>query len=273
MHQPAFRLVQGAFPPLVPSQTLPASRRMPALPSCGDAELAIAPFGPVRPLRPWLVVNPGEARLRLGLHGCNRPAQTISPALRAFLARQIFCASRSSTLLRPLRDAARPYPRPRITDKAAMGATLQPERRFIMANIGTFTAEKDSFTGTVRTLTLNVKVKFVPNDKGESENAPDYRIRRRQLRNRRSVEESQQGGAALPVGTLDDPSFPATIYARLIEGEDGTHNLIWSRSKRRLTPPSAPRPLRRGAVSDRGIDAQGFGIAPCPACPRPALHW
>ena len=31
--------------------------------------------------------------------------------------------------------------------------------------------------------------------------------------------------------TLDDPSFPATIYARLVEGEDGVHNLIWSRSK------------------------------------------
>jgi len=31
--------------------------------------------------------------------------------------------------------------------------------------------------------------------------------------------------------TLDDPSFPATVYARLIEGESGTHDLIWSRSK------------------------------------------
>jgi uncharacterized protein (DUF736 family) len=31
--------------------------------------------------------------------------------------------------------------------------------------------------------------------------------------------------------TLDDPSFPATVYARLIEEEGGTHNLIWSRSK------------------------------------------
>ncbi len=28
-----------------------------------------------------------------------------------------------------------------------------------------------------------------------------------------------------------DPSFPATVYARLIEGEDGAHDLIWSRSK------------------------------------------
>ena len=45
-----------------------------------------------------------------------------------------------------------------------------------MANIGSFTADKDGFTGTLRTLTLNVKVKLVPNDKGDSENAPDFII-------------------------------------------------------------------------------------------------
>jgi uncharacterized protein (DUF736 family) len=100
-----------------------------------------------------------------------------------------------------------------------------------MANIGIFTAQNDSYTGSVRTLTLNVKVKIVPNEK-ESENAPDYRI----------VAGNFEIGAAwkkisrtaerpyLSV-TLDDPSFPATIYARLVEGEDGAHNLIWSRSK------------------------------------------
>jgi len=43
-----------------------------------------------------------------------------------------------------------------------------------MVNIGTFTAQNGGFTGTLRTLTLNVKVKLVPNEKG-SENAPDYR--------------------------------------------------------------------------------------------------
>ena len=43
-----------------------------------------------------------------------------------------------------------------------------------MANIGTFTAEKNGFTGTLRTLTLNVKVKLVPNDKSDNESAPDY---------------------------------------------------------------------------------------------------
>ncbi len=100
-----------------------------------------------------------------------------------------------------------------------------------MANIGTFTAQNGSYTGTVRTLTLNVKVRLVPSDKA-SENAPDYRV---------------VAGNGLEIGaawkklskaerpylsvTLDDPSFPATLYARLVEGEDGGHNLIWSRSK------------------------------------------
>ena len=100
-----------------------------------------------------------------------------------------------------------------------------------MAHIGTFTAQNDSFTGTVRTLNLNVKLKIVPCDK-ESENAPDFRIQ---------AAGSYEIGAAwkkiskadrpyLSV-TLDDPSFPATIYARLVEGEEGAFNLIWSRSK------------------------------------------
>lgn len=100
-----------------------------------------------------------------------------------------------------------------------------------MANIGTFTAQNDGFTGTVRTLTLNVKVKFVPNDRS-SDNAPDYRIQTAGGYDIGAAWEkvSQADRAYLSV-TLEDPSFPATIYARLIEDENGTHNLIWSRSK------------------------------------------
>lgn len=44
-----------------------------------------------------------------------------------------------------------------------------------MTTIGTFTQQNDGYTGAVRTLTVNVKVKFVPNDKSK-ENAPDFRI-------------------------------------------------------------------------------------------------
>ena len=40
-----------------------------------------------------------------------------------------------------------------------------------MAIIGTFTAQSDGFGGTIRTLTLNANVKFVPNTK-TVDNAP-----------------------------------------------------------------------------------------------------
>ena len=45
-----------------------------------------------------------------------------------------------------------------------------------MATIGTFTKTENGFTGTVKTLSLNVKtVKFVPAE-GDSERGPDFRI-------------------------------------------------------------------------------------------------
>lgn len=44
-----------------------------------------------------------------------------------------------------------------------------------MATIGTFTKSESGFAGAVKTLSLNVKAKFIPADK-ESDKAPDYRI-------------------------------------------------------------------------------------------------
>ena len=100
-----------------------------------------------------------------------------------------------------------------------------------MANIGTFTAEKDGFTGTLRTLTLNVKAKLVPNDKGGNENAPDFRIQATGYDVGAGWKKTSEAGRPYVSVSLDDPSFPATVYARLIENEDGTHDLIWSRNK------------------------------------------
>ncbi|SKA30071.1 Protein of unknown function [Consotaella salsifontis] len=47
-----------------------------------------------------------------------------------------------------------------------------------MATIGTFTRNENGaagFTGAVKTLTLNVKAKFIATE-GESERGPDFRI-------------------------------------------------------------------------------------------------
>jgi uncharacterized protein (DUF736 family) len=131
------------------------------------------------------------------------------PALRGFLAQQILFASRLSTALRP--QAVQPA-RPRRPDhnKDAMGANLvQPKGEIIMANIGTFTADKDGFTGTLRTLTLNVKVKLVPNDKGDNENAPDFRLQAAGHDIGAAWKKTSEAGREYMSVTLDDPSFPA----------------------------------------------------------------
>ncbi|MEI7063647.1 MULTISPECIES: DUF736 domain-containing protein [Dickeya] len=100
-----------------------------------------------------------------------------------------------------------------------------------MANIGTFTAQNNGFTGTVRTLTLNVKVRFIPCDKS-SDHAPDFRIQTLGGYDIgaawRKISQAERPYLSV---TLDDPSFPATLYARLIEEENGKYQLIWSRSK------------------------------------------
>src|SRR3546814_16837822 len=80
---------------------------------------------------------------------------------------------------------------------------------------------------------LNVKVKLVPNDKGNSENAPDFRLQAAGHDIGAAWNKTSEAGREYKSVTLDDPSFPAPVYARLIEGEDGTHDLIWSRRDRK----------------------------------------
>lgn len=99
-----------------------------------------------------------------------------------------------------------------------------------MTTIGTFTAQDGSFTGTVRTLTQNVKVRIAPAEK-TSDNAPDYRVYAGNFELGAAWKKISQAKRPYLSVTLDDPSFPATLYARLVEGEDGTHDLIWSRDK------------------------------------------
>jgi uncharacterized protein (DUF736 family) len=193
-------------------------------------------------------VNPGGA---LGFMAAT--FQRKQPALRAFLAGQILFASRFSTACSP-RGAASPSP-PDGSQQGRTGATLfNPKGEIIMANIGTFTAEKDGFTGTLRTLTLNVKVKLVPNDKGDNESAPDFRLQAAGHDFGAAWKKTSEAGRDY-LSAIDDPSFPATVYARLIEG-DGTHDLIWSRQGGLTAATAPPIAAGRGAA-DRSIARTG----------------
>jgi uncharacterized protein (DUF736 family) len=103
-----------------------------------------------------------------------------------------------------------------------------------MSSIGTFSFANEQFSGNVRTLNLNLKVRIVPVTDKRSDDSPDYRV---------IAGNGYELGAAwakvsrndrgyLSV-SIDDPALPAPIYARLIPSETaGQHDLLWSRARR-----------------------------------------
>jgi uncharacterized protein (DUF736 family) len=98
-----------------------------------------------------------------------------------------------------------------------------------MATIGTFTKSGDGYSGAVKTLTLNVKAQLKPAEK-TNDKAPDFRIFAGQTEFGAAWKQKSKEGREYVSVKLDDPSFPAPIYASLVVAEDGeNHNLIWSR--------------------------------------------
>ena len=104
-----------------------------------------------------------------------------------------------------------------------------------MSVIGTFTPAKDGgWTGSIHTLTINTKVRLVPNDNRDNEKAPVFRV---------FVGQSRIGDAwAARSGgdnpkdylrvRLDDPSLPEPISAALFQSNDGNEaRLVWNRRK------------------------------------------
>ena len=98
-----------------------------------------------------------------------------------------------------------------------------------MAQIGTFTRIEDgSFSGAIRTLRLNAKVRFVPTDK-DNDKAPDLRAYAGAIEIGAAWKcTARETGREFFSVKLDDPSFPAPIFANLVE-VDGGYALVWSR--------------------------------------------
>ena len=104
-----------------------------------------------------------------------------------------------------------------------------------MSVIGTFTPAKDGgWTGSIRTLTINAKVRLVPNENRDSDNAPVFRVFVGQSRIG-DAWAARSGGDSpkdyLRV-RLDDPSLSEPISAALFPSEDGgAAQLVWSRRR------------------------------------------
>lgn len=101
--------------------------------------------------------------------------------------------------------------------------------------IGMFAATSDGgWEGRIRTLTINVRAKLVPNDKRDSDNAPDYVVLAGVVELgaawlHRSKENPPREYLSLQ---LDDPSFAAPITAALLISLGSERaRLIWTRRR------------------------------------------
>jgi uncharacterized protein (DUF736 family) len=102
-----------------------------------------------------------------------------------------------------------------------------------MAVIGTFTPAKDGgWVGTIRTLTIDAKVRLVPNDDRTSQKAPAFRVFVGTSRIG-DAWEAKTGGLSpkdyLRV-KLDDPILTQPIDAAMFVSESGdAAQMLWSR--------------------------------------------
>jgi len=98
-----------------------------------------------------------------------------------------------------------------------------------MAQIGTFTRGEDgTFSGTIRTLSLNIRARFIPAEPSQNDKAPDLRVLAGNIEIGAAWKRTSKENTVYHSVKLDDPSFPAPIFANLVEVEGG-YALVWSR--------------------------------------------
>jgi len=104
-----------------------------------------------------------------------------------------------------------------------------------MSVIGTFTPAKDGgWTGSIHTLTINTKLRFVPNDNRDNDHAPAFRIfvGRSRIGDAWAARSNAENPKEYLRVRLDDPSLPEPLSAALFQTEDGKEaQLVWNRRR------------------------------------------
>ena len=104
-----------------------------------------------------------------------------------------------------------------------------------MSVIGTFTQSNDGgWTGAIKTLTLDAKIRLIPNDDRESDRSPAFHVVFGHSRIGEAWEARSTGDSPKEYirVILDDPSLIAPLNAALFpSGDAGTAQLIWSRRR------------------------------------------
>jgi uncharacterized protein (DUF736 family) len=104
-----------------------------------------------------------------------------------------------------------------------------------MSVIGTFTPAKNGgWAGTIRTLSINAKVRFIPNDDRDCESAPAFHVifGRARIGEAWAARSNGDNPKEFLRVKLDDPSLIVPMTAALFPSDDGaTAQLIWSRRR------------------------------------------
>ena len=115
-----------------------------------------------------------------------------------------------------------------------------------MAQIGSFTRGEDgTLNGTIRTLSLNVKARFVPTEPSSNEKAPALRVFAGPVEIGAAWKRTSKDNSVYHSVKLDDPSFPTPIFANLVEVEGGLRARLVALIRR------PRRRARRGAAASR----------------------
>jgi uncharacterized protein (DUF736 family) len=104
-----------------------------------------------------------------------------------------------------------------------------------MTVIGTFVPAKDGgWIGGIHTLTIRARLRFVPNDNRENDNAPAFRVfvGRSRIGDAWQARSSGEEPKDYLRVRLDDPSLPEPINAALFQSEnDEKAQLVWNRKR------------------------------------------
>ena len=102
-----------------------------------------------------------------------------------------------------------------------------------MAQIGTFKHTEKGYEGTIVTLHLSKKVKFIANENKKSDDSPDYFVKSGRSDFGAAWKETKDGDEPLEYLSvkLDCPTLVKPINAALFDREDGA-DLVWTRPKK-----------------------------------------
>lgn len=130
------------------------------------------------------------------------------------------------------------------TIEAVMGAAREDTERppqWLRSALST----ANGFSGSVKTLNLNVKTVTLSPADGDNGKNLDFRIFATEFG--AAWKKTSREGRGYHSVKLDDPSFPAPIYASLVETDtEGDFSLIWSRRAAECSDKARSPAARRG---------------------------